>query len=130
MTDSESIDATPLRAGPIRHDSLPTDLLEQIRAIYDVFRAFLGTTLEQFEITFMRESSPEQKVAVWCSVAAAWLAYHEQFLGGTVQPQAVEKKLISALISISTGVGDLEALGVPVDIGRKLLACYDGLSEE
>jgi len=25
---------------------------------------------------------------------------------------------------------DVEALGVPVDVGRKLLACYDALGEE
>jgi len=127
MTDSESID---LSRSPIRHDSLSADLLEQILAVYEVFGPFLGTTLEQFEITFMRESSPEQEVAVWCTMAAAWLAYHEQFLGGALEPVVVEKKLIAALVSISSGVDDLEALGVPVDVGRKLLACYDSISEE
>jgi hypothetical protein len=130
MTDPEPIDSRQLRPGPIRHKSLPRDLLEQIRAVYEVLGAFLGTTLEQFEITFMRDSSPEQEVAVWCSVAAAWLAYHEHYLADEVQPEAVERKLIAALIAISTGVEDVEALGVPVDVGRTLLACYDGLSEE
>jgi hypothetical protein len=86
--------------------------------------------LEQFEVTFMRDSSPDQEVAVWCSIAAAWIAYHEQHLHDEKQPKEIEKKLIAALISISTGVEDVEALGVPVDVGRKLLACYDGLSEE
>ena len=45
-------------------------------------------------------------------------------------PDEDEKKLIAALIAISTGVEDVEALGMPVDVGRKLLACYDALGEE
>jgi hypothetical protein len=130
MTDPERIDPRDVRLGPIRHGSLPSDLLEQISAVYEVLGPFLGTTLEQFEISFMRDSSPEQEVAVWCSIAAAWLAYHEQFLGGAAQPDADERKLIAALVSISTGVDDVRALGVPVEVGRKLLACYDSLSEE
>jgi hypothetical protein len=130
MTDPEPIDSRQLRPGPIRHKSLHRDLLEQIRAVYEVLGAFLGTTLEQFEITFMRDSSPEQEVAVWCSIAAAWLTYHEQYLGDERQPEGDEKKLLAALIAISTGVEDVEALGVPVDVGRTLLACYNGLSEQ
>jgi hypothetical protein len=38
-------------------------------------------TLEEFEIAFMRDMDPESEVAVWCSITAAWLAYHEKFLG-------------------------------------------------
>jgi hypothetical protein len=38
-------------------------------------------TLEQFEIDFMRDMHPEREVAIWCGIAKAWLAYHEDFLG-------------------------------------------------
>jgi hypothetical protein len=130
MTDPEPIDPSQLRPGPIRHHSLRPDLLEQIQAIYELLGPFLGTTLEQFEIGFMRDATPEQEIAVWCAIVAAWISYHEQFLGDEIQPEAVEKKLIAALIFISTGVEDVEALGVPVDVGHKLLACYYGRSEE
>jgi hypothetical protein len=47
-----------------------------------------------------------------------------------LQPDEAEKKLIAALIAISTGVEDIEALGVSADVGRKLLACYDALGDE
>jgi hypothetical protein len=73
---------------------------------------------------------PESEVAFWCSVAAAWLAYHKEYLGDEVQPEEDEKKLLAALIAISTGVKNVEVLGVPVDVGRRLLACYDGLGDE
>ena len=76
----------------------------------------------------MRDMHPENEVAVWCSITAAWLAYHEKYLGDEVQPEEDEKKLLAALIAISSGVEDVDALGVPVDVGRRLLGCYDGLS--
>jgi hypothetical protein len=127
MTEPDHIDPSQIRPGPIRHDSLPPKLLEQIEAIYGLVGPYLNSTLEQFEIGFMRDMHPETEVAIWCSIAAAWLAYHEKHLKGEVQPEDVEKKLIGALIGISAGVEDPEALKVPVEVGLKLLACYDGL---
>lgn len=129
MTDPEHVDPSQLRPGPIRHETLPSDLLEQVRAVYDTIGAYLDTTLEQFEVGFMRDMHPESEVAVWCSIAAAWLDYHEKFLGD-VLPDGDEKKLLAALIAISTGVNDVDKLGVSVDVGRKLLECYDNLSSE
>jgi hypothetical protein len=97
MTDPDFIDPSQLRLGPIRHRSLSSHLLDQIRAVYELIGHVLDTTLEQFEIGFMRDSTPEQEVAIWCSIAAAWLAYHEQYLADDIQPKADEKKLIAAL---------------------------------
>jgi len=128
--DPEPIDLSKLRPGPIRHESLPPEMLEQIKAVYDVIGQYLDTTLEQFEIGFMRDMHPESEVAVWCSITAAWLAYHEKFLGDEVLPDEDERKMLGALITISTGVKDLEKLGVPVEVGQRLLACYDGLSSQ
>lgn len=130
MPESEYVDPSKLRPGPIRNESLPSELLENIGAIYEVIGQYLGTTLEQFEISFMRNMNPESEVAIWCSITAAWIAYHERFLDEEVLPDDIEKKLISALIAISTGIDDVTRLGVPAEIGRDLLACYDGLSDE
>lgn len=129
MTDPEYLDPSQLRPGPIRHDALPPELLEQVRAVYEVVGSYLDTTLEQFEIGFMRDLHPEGEVAVWCSIAAAWLDYHEKFIGDDALPDGDEKKLLAALIAISTGVTDPDRLGVPLDVGRRLLSCYDRLSE-
>lgn len=128
--DPEPIDLNQLQPGPIRNESLPPQLLEHIKAIYDVVGPYLGTTLEQFEIGFMRDSNPESEVVVWCSIVAAWIAYHEQHLDDQYLSDDEEKKLLAALISISTGVDDPSVLGVPEDVGTKLLACYDALGEE
>ena len=130
MPDPENVNLSKLRPGPIQHESLTPELLEQVKAVYDVLGRYLNTTLEQFEIGFMRDMTPESEVAIWCSITAAWLAYHEKYLGEVLLPDEEEKKMIGALIAISTGVEDVGSLGVPVDVGRKLLSCYDDLGKE
>ena len=130
MTEPNHIDPNQVRPSPIQHESLSPELLEHVRAVYDVVGPYLNTTLEQFEIDFMRDAQPENEVAAWCSITAAWIAYHEKHLGDELLPDEDEKTLLGALIAISTGVEDAEALGVPVDVGQRLLACYDGLAEE
>ena len=130
MTDPEPIDPKQLRPGPIRNETLTPEMLEQIRAVYDVIGSCVSTSLEQFEIGFMRDANPADEVAIWCSITAAWLAYHEQHLGDELLPDEDEKKLLAALISISTGVEDWTVLGAPPDVGRKLLDCYDSLGKE
>jgi hypothetical protein len=128
--DPEPVDLSKLRPGPIRHESLPPELLEHIEAIHDVVGPYLDTTLEQFEIGFMRDTHPENEVVVWCSITAAWIAYHEKYLGDKMLPDEEEKGLLGALIAISTGVDDVEKLRVSADVGRKLLACYAQLGQE
>ena len=130
MTDPESIDPKKLRPGPIRNETLTPEMLEQNRVVYDVIGPYVSTSLEQFEIGFMQDANPTDEVAIWCSITAAWLAYHEQHLGDELLPDEDGKKLLAALISISTGVEDLAVLGVPPDVGRKLLNCYDSLGEK
>lgn len=129
MTDPEP-NPDNIRPGPIRHESLSDELLEQVRSIFEIIGPYLDTTLEQFEITLMRDAAPEDEVVIWASITAAWIAYHDKYLGDESLPDEDEKKLLAALIAISTGVEDVKALGVPVDVGRKLLACYDALGEE
>lgn len=130
MPDAEYIDPNQLQPGPIRHKSLPAKLLEHIEAVFDVIGPYLSTTLEEFEIGFMRDTHPEREVAVWFSITSAWIAYHDKYHGGDLLPDEDEKKLIGALIAISTGVEDTAKLGVPADVGQKLLECYDGVGAD
>ena len=129
MTEPESVDPNEVQPGPIRNESLSPELLELVKAVYEVIGPYLSTTLEQFEISFMRDSDPQSEVAAWCSIVAAWVDYHEKHLDDELLPDEDEKKLLATLIAISTGIEDVEALDVPADVGRKLLACYDGLGE-
>lgn len=130
MNEPEFINPSQLRPGPIRNESLPDALLEHIRAVFDVIGPYLDTTLEQFEIGFMRDTNPASEVVVWCSITAAWIAYHEKYLDDSSLPDDEERKLIAALILISTGMADVTKLNVPVEVGRRLLECYDDLAKE
>lgn len=128
MGDSEDIDPRKIRPGPIRYDSLPPELLEQIKVVFDLLGPYLGTSLEQFEINFMRDSDPDKEVAVWISIMAAWMDYHEKYVGEDALPDNEERKLLAALIAISTGLEDVSKLNVPVEAGQRLLRCYDDLA--
>ncbi|WP_157605444.1 hypothetical protein [Schlesneria paludicola] len=75
----------------------------------------------------MRDSEPKSEVAVWCSITAAWLAYHEKHLNDETLPDDDEKTLLDALIQISTGIDDVSKLSVPAGVGFRLLQCYDDL---
>ena len=129
MTEPEHIDPNQLRPGPIRHKSLPPKFLKIIRSVYEVFEPYLNTTLEQFEIGFMRDTHPERRVAMWSNVAAAWDSYHEKHLGGLIRPEAEEQKIVGALVAISSGITDPLLLGLHPDVGRELIACYAGKSQ-
>ena len=126
MSEPEFIDPEQLRPGPIRNESLPPELLDRIKAVFDVIGPYLNMTLEQFEVGFMRDTHPESEVALWCGITAAWLAYHEKYLNDEPLPDQ-ERNLLGALIAISTGVEDVAKLNVPAEVGRRLLQCYDDL---
>ena len=130
MSKPEFVDPSQLRPGPIRNESLPPELLEQIKAVFDVIGPYINMTLEQFEIGVMRDMHPESEVALWFRITKAWLAYHEDFLANEIMPNEDERKLLGALIAISTGVEDVAKLNVPVEVGRKLIACYDEPAKE
>jgi hypothetical protein len=84
-------------------------------------------TMEQFEIGFMRDMNPESEVALWCSITAAWLAYHEKYLNDEELPDEEERHILGTLIAISTGVDDVKRLNVPKEVGQRLIQCYADL---
>lgn len=129
MPNPDPIDPNKIQPGPIRNKSLPLELLHQIKKVFDAVGPFIGKTLEQFKISFMRDSDAQSELVVWQSIVAAWQAYHQKFLKGKMLPDAQEKKLLGALILISTGIDDVSLLNVPVDVGRKLVKCYDELGK-
>lgn len=122
-------DPRDIRPGPIRNKKLSAELLEQIGAIYEVIGSYLGTTLEQFEISFMRDVNPETEVILWNVITGAWIKYHDNYCFGEMLPDEEEGKLIKALIAISTGIDDPEKLGVDPEIGRGLVECWNEITD-
>ena len=130
-SEPQDVPLEDLKQGPIRHEKGLTPLLEEIaRAIFSKVGHFVYPTFEQWELGFMRDMHPESEVTLWCSIAAAWLAYHEKYLNDKALPDEDERKLLGALIAISTGMEDMTKLKVPAEVGERLLQCYDDLRKE
>lgn len=129
MNEPEYVHRKQIRPGPIRNESLPPDLLEAIKVVFEVIGRYFDMTLEQFEIGFMRDMHPEKEVAIWCSITLAWRNYHERFLNDERLPDDEERKLLGALVSISTGVKDVRKLNVPAVVGRRMIQCYGDLKK-
>ena len=130
MSEPEYVDPRQLRPGPIRDESLPPELLDQIKAVFDVIGPSINMTLEQFEIGFRRDMHPEREVALWCGITTAWLNYHEKYLGDETMPDDQERHMLGALIAISTGINDVSKLNVPQEVGRRLIECYKELRKD
>ena len=128
MSQPEHVDPKQLRPGPIRHKTLPPNLLEQVNAVFDVIGPYIGMTLEHFEVGFMRDMHPESEVGLWIRITKAWLAYHEDYLANETLSNEEERKLLGALIAISAGIDDVSKLNVPAEVGRRLVQCYDNPS--
>lgn len=127
MNEPREVDPRTLRPGPIRNESLPPELLERIKNVFDVIGPYINMTLEQFEVGFMRDMHPEREVALWCGITTAWLDYHEKYLNSETLPDDQERPILSALIAISTGIGDVTKLKVPHEVGCRLVECYADL---
>ena len=120
------LQANEIKPGVIRHESSSQEFREQIEAVYRLIGRYLGLTLEEFKIGFMRGSLPEDEVAIWCRIAAAWYEYHDKFLDGDRLPDDQEEQIVAALIAISAGEEDMQSLPVSAEVGARLLACYLG----
>ncbi len=84
----------------------------------------------QLSTTHGASGAPDAVHFSWCSITAAWLAYHEKYLNDELLPDEDEKHLLGALIVISTGVADVAKFNVREEVGRRLLQCYDDLRKE
>lgn len=127
--EPREVDPKQLRPGPIRNESLPPELLDRIKAVFDLIGPYINMTLEQFEIGFMRDMHPEREVALWCGITTAWLNYHQKYLNSETLPDDQERHLLGALIAISTGINDVAKLNVPQEVGRRLIGCYADLGK-
>jgi hypothetical protein len=126
VSQPDKTDPNQIRSRPIQNRRLRPELLNPIKAVYRLIGRYLGQTLEEFEVGFLQDAHADHEVAIWCRIATVWYDYHETFLNCELLSDNEERKLIAALIAISTGEQDVDKMHVPVTVGRRLLACYDG----
>jgi hypothetical protein len=71
--DSEIKNVNPARIqrGPLRRESLAPDQEKRVQAIHSYVKPYLGMTLEEFEIAFLRDSDPDSEINVWAAIVKA-----------------------------------------------------------
>jgi hypothetical protein len=107
---------------------LSLEQLHQIKTVFRIVGPYVGKTLEEFERCFKQDADNE--IVVWHRITVAWQSYQEKFGGLKTLPVAEGKKILGALGQIVAGASDAKKLGIPVEIGRRLLQCYEELKKE
>ena len=90
-----------IHLGPIRHESLPEDLMRPLRWTYRHMGHFHCETFEQWEIGFMRDTNPINEIALWVKMTWAALEFVKTRAGRTVR-QAYGELLAAQEITVGS----------------------------
>ena len=74
-TKPEWIDPAKVVPGPIQHDKLTEDQMSQIRHLQKVFAEVMPSSVEKWAEDFRRDLNPDNEIAIWENMAAAYEAY-------------------------------------------------------
>lgn len=117
----EEIPIDKISIGPLKHETLSDDHIARIKQIYDICGQFVGETLEQWEIGFMRDSDPEREILVWEQMASRL----KTFTANVKPTHARLKKAYESLLLISLGVTDpIKLPSSHADLHRLLTNTY------
>ena len=94
------VNPADLQPGPIRRESLSRDQEQRVHAAYRYLAPYLGTTLEQFEIGFLRDANPDSEIDIWLAMAIDHSDFIEQ---QTDKSGKMQRDVYKCLLSISVG---------------------------
>ncbi len=94
------IPLSSLVSGPIRHATLPADLLIRIQNIHHVINEVFPRTLSERINDFRHDMHPEREVAVWEKIVSAYL----KLTSGQVLDLGEKREIFSALF-LSSNIG-------------------------
>ena len=100
MTEIKISDVQP---GPIRHASLPPDLIKRIKSFKQILGEVETSTLEKTIKNFQRDQHPEREVAVWERIAAAYRLY---VCENPSDNMAIKRDVYRVLLGASMGTQD------------------------
>jgi hypothetical protein len=69
----ETVPIVELKAGPVRHDRLPSQLLIRIRVVQQVFAEVYPVTFAETVGNFGRDRHPDKEVATWEKMSAVFV---------------------------------------------------------
>ena len=98
------IDAKDVKPGPIRHEGLSPQMEEVARFTYQAVGHLISPTFEQWELGFLRDSTPERELFLWLVITEAFnraVADH---------PDLDEMLIVGDLAAISAGAKSTHGL--------------------
>lgn len=90
-----------IRPGPIQHEEIPDFLNPIVAWTFRITGHYLVTTLEEWELGFMRDIHITREIAFWHRLSLAFISYHRRRKIG-LQTDAEERRLIGAFIHEGT----------------------------
>jgi hypothetical protein len=118
--------ATRIHAGPIRHQTLPDDLVARIRWIHDAFADVDGKSLDARIDAFRRDADPEGEVVIWQHLAMAHLAYRHHHPSLTFDQK---REALAVLVHLSMGVERRRLEHLDEHASSELRALFAGLDQ-
>ena len=77
MPDYKLVNFEQLNPGPILIESLPVELYNRAKRIYELTYEVQYITFEEFETNFRRDINPESEIRVWEMIASAYIKFIE-----------------------------------------------------
>ena len=71
----ETVQASELKPGPIRHDELSAAQIERLTKLHETFRDVDPTPLAKWIDDFKRDANPEREISIYEAMAHAYSAY-------------------------------------------------------
>lgn len=100
----ESLKASDIQPGPIRHERISEELDARIRKFGAVFAEVYPITHKEWLDGFQRDAVPENEVVIWEQMASAY----SKFLESTDVDAAARKEAFGLLL-VRSGTTDVEA---------------------
>jgi hypothetical protein len=120
----KEVKISELKPGSVQHESLPPEMLETLKLLYDSVGRYMDPTREQWELGFMRDANPGREMATWSKIAFAWREYHLRYTGGDRLGEVEEKQIVGFLVMLSMGVANVPESKLPETTKQRLHSCY------
>lgn len=120
MKQLKKVKLSSLKSGPIRHSTLPKDLVDRIARIRDTLNEFQdpSSSLEEWLEDFKRDVHPEKEVRIWEQIAS----FFEVFRSTRVLSHEASKEAVAVLLGWSVGVATSSTKHLTKQDVRELLA--------
>ena len=100
MAPEKNVKLGDIEPGPIRHQTLPADLIERIRSYKKILGASDSVSIDEAVDGYRRDLNPDKEVAIWERIAQIFQHFTD---GHQIADQARRLEVLRALLLISTG---------------------------